>query len=865
MSKLGLLSLLIIAAAALHGETGYDAWLRYAPLEGAALDQFRQSVPAVVSVLDQSPVASSARAELIRGLKGMLGRTLRAESAIPRESAILVGTVEEIRRAAPQLLPDVRLAPDAFWLKSAAAGPVHYTIITASNDRGLLYGAFALLRKIAMGDTIANLDLRETPYAPVRWVNHWDNLNGAIERGYGGRSIFWDGGKVRDDLGRVSDYGRLLASLGINGCSINNVNADLKILTPELAPQIARIADALRPWGVRVAISVDFGSPQRMGGLSTFDPLDPTVAEWWKARADDIYRAVPDLAGFVMKTDSEGRVGPSAYGRTHADAANVVAQALKPHGGLLCYRGFVYDNHMDWRNLKNDRGRAAWDNFHDLDGKFDDNAFIQIKNGPIDFQVREPASPLVGALEKTNQVMELQITQEYFGQAKHDVFLVPYWKDTLDFDMHAKGTAPTPVKALVAGKTFDRPSGGFVGVSNAGLDDNWVGNQLSQANLYGFGRLAWNPDLSSQRIIDEWAKLTFGLDPKVVDTISAIELSTWRTYENYTGPLGLQTLTDIVGDHYSVNVEASERNGWGQWHRADETGVGMDRTVATGTGFIGQYRPEVAKVYESLATCPDDILLFLHHVPYTYKLHSGKTVIQYIYDSHYEGADAVAGYARQWKALKGLVDERRYNEILTQLQYQAGQAIVWRDAVNTWFQKASKIDDAKGRVGHYPGRFEAEAMELQGYAVRAFGPAPPGVTPPAPAAAGPGRGGFTPPATPEEDASGGKIVTCPAGSTCSATMKYAGEAGWYTLNVEYFDLPTGVSQYRVFVGEQLIDAWSADLHLPSRRMDAGASTRRVIAGVALRPGDEIRIEGKPGGNELAPLDYIEILPDKMLR
>ena len=838
MSKFGLLSLL--AVAALHGETGYDAWLRYAPLQGSALDQVRQAVPAVVAVLDQSPVAASARAELIRGLKGMLGRTLRAESALPGESAILVGTVDQIRRAAPRLLPDVRLGADAFWLKSAADGPLRYTIITASNDRGLLYGAFALLRTIAIGETIAGLDQRETPYAPVRWVNHWDNLNGTIERGYGGRSIFWDGGKVREDLSRVGDYGRLLASLGINGCSINNVNADLKILTAELAPQIARIADELRPWGVHVAISVDFGSPQRMGGLSTFDPLDPAVAEWWKARADDIYRAVPDLAGFVMKTDSEGRVGPSAYGRTHADAANVVARALKPHGGLLFYRGFVYDNHMDWRNLKNDRGRAAWDNFHSLDGKFDDNAIIQIKNGPIDFQVREPASPLFGALEKTNQVVELQITQEYFGQAKHNVFLVPYWKETLDFDMHAKGAAPTPVKALVAGKTFERTSGGFVGVSNVGLDDNWSGNQLSQANLYGFGRLAWNPDLSSKRIADEWTRLTFGLDPKVVDTISTMQLSTWRTYENYTGPLGLQTLTDIVGDHYSVNVEASERNGWGQWHRADETGAGMDRTVATGTGFIGQYRPEVAKVYESLESCPDDLLLFLHHVPYTYKLHSGKTVIQYIYDSHYEGADAVAGYARQWKALKDLVDERRYSEILTQLQYQAGQAIVWRDAVNTWFQKASKIDDAKGRVGHYPGRTEAESMTLQGYTVRPIAPAP------------------------EEDASGGKIVTCPAGATpCSATMQFDGPAGWYTLSVEYFDLATGVSQYRVFVGEQLIDEWSADLRLPSRRMDAGASTRRVMAGVALRPGDQIRIEGKPGGNEPAPLDYIEILPDKM--
>jgi alpha-glucuronidase len=866
VSKFGLLSFLI-AAAALHGETGYNAWLRYASLEGAALDQYRQAVPAVVSVLDQSPAASSARAELIRGLKGMLGRTLRAESGVPRESAILVGTVEEIRRAAPRVLPDVHLAPDAFWLKCAADGPLHYTVVTASNDRGLLYGAFALLRRIAVGEAITDLDLRETPYAPVRWVNQWDRLNGTIERGYGGNSIFWEDGHVRQDLTRVADYGRLLASLGINGCSINNVNADLKILTAEMVPQIARIADALRPWGVRVAISVDFGSPKSVGGLDTFDPLDPKVVEWWKARVDEIYRSVPDLGGIVMKTDSEGRVGPSAYNRTHADAANVVARALKPHGGLLFYRGFVYDNHMDWRNLKNDRGRAAWDKFHSLDGKFDDNAIIQIKNGPIDFQVREPASPLFGALEKTNQAAELQISQEYFGQAMHDVFLVPYWKETLDFDMQATPFGNSKVKELVAGKTFNRPSGGFVGVSNVGLDDNWFGNQLSQANLYGFGRLAWNPDLSSRQIIDEWIKLTFGPNPKVDETISSMQLSTWRTYENYTGPLGLQTLTDIVGDHFGVNVEASERNGWGQWHRADEAGVGMDRTVATGTGFIGQYPSNAAKVYESLATCPDDLLLFLHHVPYTYKLHSGKTVIQFIYDSHYEGAEAVAGYVQQWKTLKGLVDEQRFNQVMAQLQYQAGQAIVWRDAVDTWFQKASKIADAKGRVGHYPGRFEAEAMTLHGYTVLSFGPPPAGKTPPTPAqppaAARPGRGGFTPTPAPEEDASGGKIVTCPAAAApCTASMKYDGSAGWYTLNVEYFDLPSGVSHYRVWVGQQLVDEWAADLRLPARRLDSSSSTRRVISGIALRPGDEIRIEGIPDGAEPAALDYVEILPEK---
>ncbi len=483
---------------------------------------------------------------------------------------------------------------------------------------------------------------------------------------------------------------------------------------------------------------------------------------------DEIYRAVPDLGGFVVKADSEGRVGPSTYGRTHADAANVVARALKPHGGRVFYRGFVYDHHMDWNNPKNDRARAAYDNFKPLDGQFDDNVVIQIKHGPIDFQVREPASPLFGALEKTNQAIELQITQEYFGQARHTVFLVPMWKEALDFDMRVHDAA-TPVKKLV---------NAFVGVANVGLDDNWFGNHLSQANLYGFGRLAWNPDLSSQQIADEWTRLTFGDLP----AITSIQLSSWRTYENYTGPLGLQTLTDITGNHYGVNVEASERNGWGQWHRADDKGVGMDRTVATGTGYIGQYSPAVARVYESLATCPDDLLLFMHHVPYTYKLHSGKTVIQSIYDSHYEGAEAVEGYVREWKTLKGKVDDQRYDDVLAQLEYQAGQAEVWRDAVTNWFQRASGIPDAKGRVGHYPNRYEAESMELRGYTVTGV--------------------------TPSEDASGGKAVECPA-AECAATLHYSGPPGWYTIRVEYFDQDNGVSRYRFQVGGQTIDEWSA--------------------------------------------------------
>jgi alpha-glucuronidase len=830
------LLLVAVALAALRAETGYEAWLRYAEISDPAVRQRYAAMPAVVVAFGDSVVIKAAQEELVRGVRGMLGRTLREETRLPRENAILLGTLGDIRKAAPAIGLAADLPADGYWLKTVTVDGLTHLVIAAPNDRGVLYGVFALLRRIALHEPVSPLDDKQVPYAPVRWVNEWNNLDGTIERGYGGRSIFFDNDNVRSDLGRVRDYARLLASLGINGCAINNVNANPRVLTAEFLPQLARIAEVFRPWGVRVAVAIDFSSPRRIGGLDTFDPLDPRVAGWWKNKADEIYRAVPDLAGFVLKADSEGRLGPSAYGRTHADAANVIARALQPHGGLIFYRGFVYDHKMDWRNLKNDRARAAYDNFRKLDGQFEENAVIQIKHGPIDFQAREPASPLFGALEKTNPAVELQITQEYFGQARHLVFLVPMWKEALDFDLHAQG-AGTPVKALVSGKVFRRPAGGFVGVSNVGRDSNWAGHHLSQANLYGFGRLAWNPDLSARQIAEEWTRLTFGHDPRGVDTIVKMQLASWRTYENYTGPLGAQTLTDITGSHYGPAVEASERNGWGQWHRADGKGIGMDRTVATGTGFIGQYRPPVAKVYESLERCPDELLLWMHHVPYTHVLHSGKTVIQHIYDSHYEGADATGEYVRQWKSLEGRIDEQRYREVLARLEYQAGHAQVWRDAVNTWFLRTSGIPDAKGRAGNFPGRLEAEAMKLEGYQVVDV--------------------------KPWEAASGSQAVECASPTRrCSASFRHQGQPGWYDMSVQYFDQNDGVSRFKLFVAGQLVDEWAADDSLPTRRIDAHSSTRRRILGLALRPGDEIRIEGLGDGGENAALDYVELRPHR---
>jgi alpha-glucuronidase len=672
------------------GMAGHEAWLGYAPVPHA---WSLQSYGRVVR-FGNSEVLGTAEAELLRGLERMLGRKFQAETPAtfhyPNRTStgwIALGTMASLPPYFPALGTDSGFKADGYIFNFTRVRGRQVIIIRGSNDRGVLYGVFALLRCVALQQPIESLNFipggPHLPAVPIRWTNEWNNLDGSIERGYAGSSIFFAGGNVRPDLTRVREYGRLLASIGINGCVVNNVNANPRVISGEFLPQLVRIAAAFRPWGIRVAVAVDFASPQKMGGLKTFDPLDPEVAAWWRHKADEIYAAVPDLGGFLMKADSEGRVGPSAYGRTHADAANVIARALKPHGGVLIYRAFVYNHHMDFNDLKADRARAAYDNFAPLDGKFDDNAMVQIKYGPIDFQVREPVSPLIGALAHTNQLLELQITQEYTGQQRHLCYLAPLWKEVVDFDF-----GKAAVKKLVAG---------FVGVSNVGLDGNWLGFDLAQANLYSFGRMAWNPDLSPREIVSEWTRLSFGNDPLVVSTIVDMQLESWSVYENYTGaPLGLQTLTNITGNHYEPGPQSADGNGWGQWIRADHEGVGMDRTLATGTGFAGQYpsSPE-----ESLKTCPDNLLLFFHHVPYTYVLHSGKTVIQTIYDSHYDGAAQAQTFPVRWKRLRGRVDGERYRAVLGRLEMQAAQAMVWRDTIDQWFFRLSGIADDKKRFG----------------------------------------------------------------------------------------------------------------------------------------------------------------------
>ncbi len=754
---------------------------------------------------------------------------------LPASDAFLLGKPDELKSILPGFSTPSLPSDESFSITSATVSGSRFWIIAGGSDRAELYGVFHVLEQIAQQHPLT--PETETPASPIRWVNQWDNLDGSIERGYAGRSIFFDAGHVRSDLTRVSEYGRLLASVGINGVTVNNVNSDLRTLTPEMLAEFARIANALRPWGVRMSLSVDLSSPQVVGHLATFDPLDPAVAVWWQSKVDEIYKAIPDFGGFVIKADSEGRVGPSKYGRTPAEAANCVARALQPHGGLVLYRGFVYNNHLDWHDLKADRARAGFDNFHALDGKFDSNVIIQIKHGPIDFQVREPVSPLFSALQHTCQAIEFQIAQEYTGQQRHMVYLVPMWKTALDTDLRAQGRS-TPVKEIVEGKSFHQPHGGFVGVANVGLDANWLHHPMAMANLYGFGKLAWNPDLSSEQIAESWTRLTFGNNPTVVSTIVGLQTNSWHAYEQYTGPLGIGTLTNILGVHYGPGIESAERNGWGQWFRGDSQGIGMDRTVATGTGYIGQYPPELARVYESLKTCPDDLLLFMHHVPYTHVLHNGKTVVQSMYDAHYAGAATAATYPQLWQQLKGLVDTERYDQVLKLFNYQAGHAVVWRDAVDQWFQRISGIPDVQGRVGHFPGRIEAESMQSEGYRVVE--------------------------ANPWESASQGKAVVCDRPAGCSLTSKVDRPAGKYDIAVQYFDLRNGISHYQLRLNGKSIAQWAADDTLPpavlDTNLDGSTSTRFSVHGVSLNPGDDLTLIGIPSGEEKAPVDYVELKP-----
>ncbi|MGC4889673.1 alpha-glucuronidase [Micromonospora sp. DT227] len=681
--------------------TWHAAWL---PPEA-----FRALGTRGVLVHGSGPLVDTVLDEVTRACARYGGRVWRSPSwdvdadlvlALRDAGPLANATAEAVRLAATPAVNgrgDGALGDEGF-LTARSAG---VTVVLADAPAGLLYGLFHVVRLGAAAFDVDRPARRNVPALSRRMLDHWDNVavhpvSGQVERGYAGGSIFWRDGAARRDTARIRDYGRLLAAAGINAIAVNNVNVhdtEARLLTDRLG-DVAEIADVLRPYGVRVHLAVTFAAPVVLGGLPTADPHDDRVRAWWAAAAERVYARIPDFGGFLVKADSEGRPGPFTYGRDHADGANLLAAALAPHGGVVHWRAFVYDHHQDWRDRSTDRARAAYDHFTPLDGRFADNVIVQVKFGPVDFQVREPVSPLLLAMPATRMAVEVQVTQEYTGQQRHVCWLGPCWSEVLRFA--PRGDAGT-VADVVAGAR----GGGLAAVASTGDDPFWTGHPLAQANLYAVGRLAWDPRLAPDAVLDEWIGLTWPPattpDPDLLRrTLHEIMDDSWRGYERYTAPLGVGFMVR-PGHHYGPDVDGYEYTAWGTYHFADRDGVGVDRTRATGTGFTGQYPEPWSEVYESRERCPDELLLFFHHVPYDHVLHSGRTVIQHIYDTHFAGVEQVEAMRERWRRLAGLIEPAVYERVAERLDEQVRSAIQWRDQINTYFFRKSGVPDAYGR------------------------------------------------------------------------------------------------------------------------------------------------------------------------
>lgn len=569
-------------------------------------------------------------------------------------------------------------------------------VIQGNTSRALLYGMYALHRSLTGGGKLS-FPLCTVPAQSIRMLNHWDNFDGSIERGYAGESVFYTENRFRHDFGLIRQYARLLASIGINALSLNNVNVHKKeafFVTEACLNEIKRIVDEFSKYGIKVFLSVNYASPMIVGGLHTADPLEAEVEMWWQQTMATIYRIIPQFGGLLVKADSEGEPGPFTYGRNHNDGANMLARAAAPFGGIIIWRCFVYNCHQDWRDRLTDRAKAQYDTYIGLDGKFDENVILQIKNGPVDFQVREPVSPLFGALKQTNQMLEYQITQEYTGQQKHIFYLLPMWKAVLNYD--TKHREHSYVCDVIRENSPVKANTGIAAVVNVGMDSNWTGHKLAQANLYGFGRMTWDNQLSSEEILTEWITLTFELSGQGKETLQQMMMTSAETYELYSAPNGIGFMVKPE-NHYGPHVDGYEYDRWGTYHFADWKGVGVDRTQKSGTGYTRQYADRRFQEYEHLQTCPDQLLLFFHHVPYTFVLQSQKTLIQSIYDTHFEGVERVAGYLREWEDLREELEDKDYENVKQRLQEQYRCAQEWRDQINTYFYRKSGIADEHGR------------------------------------------------------------------------------------------------------------------------------------------------------------------------
>ena len=685
--RLALAALLVACfAPAARAENGYDLWLRYVRVADAArLREYRGAVRYLV-LGGGSPTLRAAREELTTGLDGLLAERIGERAEPSTDGAVLAGTPSSSRLIASlPLAAALRQAGrDGYVLRRMRVHGRDAIVIAANRDIGVLYGAFALLREIQTDASLSGLAVVSAPKIQLRLLDHWDNLNGSIERGYAGSSL-WQWKDLPDRLSpRYRDYARANASIGINGAVLNNVNASALMLTPEYLAKVAALANVFRPYGIRVYLSARFSAPIEIGGLKTADPLDPSVREWWKRKVGEIYRYVPDFGGFLVKANSEGQPGPQDYHRSHADGANMLADALAPHGGVVMWRAFVYSN-----AVPTDRVKQAYDEFKPLDGAFRPNVLLQVKNGPLDYQPREPFHPLFGAMPKTPLMLELEITKEYLGQDTHLVYLGPLWKEVLDADTYADGKGST-VGRVVDGTLQHYRLTGIAGVSNIGSDSDWTGSQFNQANWYVFGRLAWDHDLTAAAIADEWTRMTFSNDPAVVAKIEEMMLASREAVVNYMTPLGLAHIMH-AGSHYGPGPwEARGRPDWTPvyYHRADSLGIGFDRTP-TGSDAVAQYFAPVRDRFSSLATVPDSFLLWFHHVPWGYRMHSGRTLWDELALHYQAGVDTVRSMQRTWDSLRGAVDSGRFQDVRDDLAIQEREAEWWRNAALAYFQTFS--------------------------------------------------------------------------------------------------------------------------------------------------------------------------------
>jgi alpha-glucuronidase len=682
---------LAVAATPVYAEDGYDLWLRYRPLAA----EHREGLAAVATAIVAPPRASAtlraAAAELAAGASGLAARPVPVTQTLT-DGSLVIGTPRSSPFIAQLDLPLTRLGRDGYLVRSVELDGRRVTTIAANEDVGVLYGAFAWLRLAQTEHDLSELDVASAPRIELRLLNHWDNLDASVERGYAGASL-WDWWRLPDYLDpRYTDYARANASLGINGTVLNNVNAQAEILTSQYLEKVAALASVFRPYGIRVYLSVRFSAPIDLGGLATADPLDGGVRQWWRAKADEIYARIPDFGGFLVKADSEGQPGPQGYGRTHVDGANMLAEALRPHGGVVFWRAFVYGP-----NSSEDRVKQAYQEFVPLDGAFAQNVIVQVKNGPLDFQPREPFHPLFGGMPRTPLALELQITQEYLGFATHLAYLGTLYAEALDADTFANGESSTVAK-VVDGSLFDYPRTAIAGVANIGAARDWSGAPFAQANWYAFGRLAWNPELSAREIAEEWLRLTFTSDPKFVETARSIMLRSREAVVDYMTPLGLAHLMG-TGHHYGPApwVDDLERVEWTPYyyHRAAADGIGLDRT-ASGSNAVAQYAPPAAQRFANLETVPDEYLLWFHRLPWNHRLRSGRTLWEELVAHYDRGLEEVAAMRADWATLEPFVDADRFAKTTRLLEVQAREARWWRDACIAYFRSQSRLPLPRG-------------------------------------------------------------------------------------------------------------------------------------------------------------------------